>query len=218
MAGGHLRIDAAQACGRGSTAVDFAADKINTAASRVIVALDAPLGWPSKLSEALRKHQAGEPVGASPDEMFSRMTDHSIRERFRIRPLEVGANLIARTAHAALQLLAELRERTRIELPLLESDDGERSGVIEVYPAATLRAHGLAKVGDGGSAARRDRLQRITKPFPLDCQVPIAVQNPHVFDAVICAVAAADFAAGRSVPPPPDSVASREGWIWVADD
>src|SRR5437016_7332440 len=41
--------------------------------------------------------------------MFRRVTDDVIYERLGKRPLDVGADRIARTAHAALRFLEELR-------------------------------------------------------------------------------------------------------------
>ena len=70
-----------------------------------LIALDAPLGWPIALAEGLKSHSAGQPLEVSPDELFNRATDRAIEERLGKKPLEVGANLIARTAVSALVLL-----------------------------------------------------------------------------------------------------------------
>ncbi len=78
----------------------------------VLIALDAPLDWPFRLSRALYEHSAGQPVDIAPNYMFRRSTDRVIHNRLGKQPLDVGANLIARTAHAALKELESLRERT----------------------------------------------------------------------------------------------------------
>jgi hypothetical protein len=77
--------------------------------------------------------------------MFRRMTDDEIHRRLRKRPLEVGANLIARTAHSALKLLGEIRERTGLAIPLAWAPvEALPYRAIEVYPAAT-RSSGAAQ-------------------------------------------------------------------------
>ena len=40
-----------------------------------LLALDAPLGWPSSLGPALVQHVAGEPVGENPNLLFKGGTD-----------------------------------------------------------------------------------------------------------------------------------------------
>ena len=84
----------------------------------VIIALDAPLGWPKALGSNLSLHKAGMPLKVNADNLFSRETDREIRQRLGKKPLEVGANLIARTAVAALSLLGELRRSTGRKIPL----------------------------------------------------------------------------------------------------
>jgi hypothetical protein len=84
----------------------------------VLIALDAPLGWPKALGFCLFNHKAGVPIKLDADVLFSRATDKAIRKRLGKKPLEVGANLIARTAVAALSLLGELRQSTDRQIPL----------------------------------------------------------------------------------------------------
>lgn len=54
-----------------------------------LLALDAPLGWPRAMGEALSTHQAGAGIGAATHELFRRQTDDAIHQRFNKRPLEV---------------------------------------------------------------------------------------------------------------------------------
>jgi predicted RNase H-like nuclease len=113
-----------------------------------LLAFDAPLGWPEALGRSLMAHRAGETITISPNDMFRRATDRFIQKHLRKTPLDVGADRIARTAHAALRLLGDLRERLRAPIPLAwapTSTDGLVA--IEVYPAATLRGHGLRSNG-----------------------------------------------------------------------
>jgi predicted RNase H-like nuclease len=117
-------------------------------AQRVLIAIDAPLGWPGALADNLANHSAGNALPGEAEQLFTRETDRLVRARTGHRPLEVGANLIARTAKAALDLLERLRHATALPLPLTWSPTlTERASVIEVYPAATLHVHGIPHMG-----------------------------------------------------------------------
>lgn len=114
----------------------------------VLIALDAPLGWPQKLGVSLSAHRAGFPLQAEANQLFRRMTDVEIKNRLGKQPLEVGANLIARTAVAALSLLDEIRRVTGRPIPLAwVPEETEPWRAIEVYPAATRIAHGAPDIG-----------------------------------------------------------------------
>ena len=85
-------------CGKRSLAVDVVG-KLLEGTEHSLIAIDAPLGWPVAMGAELAKHEAGNCVGVPPTEMFSRATDRFVRDRLKFRPMEVGANLIARVAH-----------------------------------------------------------------------------------------------------------------------
>ena len=74
-----------------------------------LLAMDAPLGWPQAMGDELARHRAGDGIVTTPNELFRRLTDRDIQERLKKTPLDVGADRIARTAHAALTLLASRR-------------------------------------------------------------------------------------------------------------
>ena len=93
------------------------------ASGPALLAIDAPLGWPRALGPALSRHVAGDPLTEAPGQLFGRSTDRFVRERIGKRPLEVGAERIARTAHAALRLLADVRERSGLAIPLAWSHE-----------------------------------------------------------------------------------------------
>ena len=78
--------------------------------SHILLALDAPLGWPEAMRTELRAHTAGGTLATARQRMFSRMTDRFVERSTGKRPLDVGANLIAKTAHWALELLEQIRE------------------------------------------------------------------------------------------------------------
>ena len=46
----------------------------------VLLALDAPLGWPAPLAQTLVHHRAGDDLSARADQMFRRMTDRAIHK------------------------------------------------------------------------------------------------------------------------------------------
>ncbi len=103
-----------------------------------LLALDAPLGWPTSLGETLIDHEAGQQVAVDSDKLFHRETDTRIKLPSGRKPLEVRANLIARTAKSALNLLYDLRNMTGESIPLVwEFSVPQQLSAIEVYPAAT---------------------------------------------------------------------------------
>jgi predicted RNase H-like nuclease len=173
-----------------------------------LIALDAPLGWPQKLGVCLSTHRAGLPVQAEANQLFRRMTDVAIKERLGKQPLEVGANLIARTAVAALMLLDQIRRSTGRRIPLAWAPkETERWRAIEVYPAATRIGHGAPDIG--GSLVGLDEL------LDYSAVSPALAQSDDAIDAAVCTLAAADFLSGRAAPPLDHDTASVEGWIWA---
>ena len=202
-----------------------------------LMAIDAPLGWPRRLSTSLESHSAGSTIGTPADDMFRRDTDLFIKGNIK-KPFDVGADKIARTAHAALHLLGELRHDLGVAMPLAWNPaDVTDHAVIEVYPAATLIAHEIPPSGRTRSgfrlpsykrtkykqrreivAARRREIvaalrQRMTIP---ERHAEALCDDDDLLDAAVCVLAAADFLAGRAVPPTDRCLAEREGWIWTA--
>jgi hypothetical protein len=176
-------------------------------AERALLALDAPLGWPLALGRELAHHSAGRPVDAAPAELFRRHTDRVIERLLGKRPLEVGADRIARTAHAALQLLAVVSAEIGRPIPLVwGAGELEPVGAIEVYPAATRLARGVPN--------RPGSLAGLERDFATDLGF-LEAASPDVRDAVVCTLAGADFLAGRAMVPDDLALARREGWIWV---
>ena len=185
----------------------------------MLLAIDAPLGWPIPL-RSIAQHEAGRAIAAEANAMFRRGTDRRIAERLGKQSLDVGADRIARTAHASLRLLEELRERTGNQIPLAWSPSS-LSGVsaIEVYPAASLRAWGVPS-RPYKKPVQRSAREEILGALPLvlgaDALSEPVLGDADVLDAVICTLCAADFIAGRCEPPLDDHEARVEGWIWVA--
>jgi hypothetical protein len=163
--------------------------------------------------------------------MFRRRTDKVVVEKVKKRSLDVGADRIARTAYAALKLLGMLRLETNQDIPLawkLPLDS--RTYAIEVYPAATLRAHGLPDKGYKGMKdehlAERKSIMRkmeeagIVLPHS-QRQRQLLGDCDHALDATLCVLAGVDFLQEAAICPEdvgvPLSLAQKEGWIWVRD-
>jgi predicted RNase H-like nuclease len=189
--------------------------------SRTLLALDAPLGWPKPLGPTLKDHKAGQAISIEANQLFRRDTDRFMIETIGQRPLDVGADRIARTARTALALLGKLRELTEQCIPLAwDPVLDEDTSAIEVYPAATLKVYGIRASGYKQRTKREEReeiLSALEKymilPAPPDSERML--QNADVLDAVICVLAAADFILDRAIAPNKREVAEKEGWIWV---
>ena len=194
---------------------------------RVLLAIDAPLGWPRTLADALQNHHAGQPIAGEATRLMRRETDRQVAAALRKTPLDVAADRIAYVAHRALRLLGELRETTGLPLPLLWSPTG--TGAIEVYPAATLRARsidasGYKKKTLADRATARSARERLLACLAPELSIPpalatliLAAAREDMLDAAVCVLAGADFLRGLCAPPGPAelSLAHREGWIWV---
>lgn len=181
-----------------------------------LLALDAPLG------ESLHSHTAGAAFERTPNAMFRRSTDDAIAQRLGKRPLDVGSDRIARTAHVALSFLGRLRKRLDASIPLAwKPGQLEGVAVIEVYPAGTLAARNLPHSGYKGSKDAASTLrQQLTTAISPDLSVDehaseLMVATDHALDAVLCVSAGVDFLSGDGVPPSDLSLARQEGWIWV---
>lgn len=185
-----------------------------------LIALDAPLGWPAPLADALQFHRAGQDISTPAHELFRRRTDRIVRETIGKQSLDVGADRIARTAYAALQFLEALRERLSEKIPLAWERDINDLQAIEVYPAATLAAHGIDARGykskDGGSARERV-LADVSSRLDIETSIPALDTRADGLDAVICLLAAHDFLSGPVLTPTDRALVEREGWIWVRD-
>lgn len=185
-----------------------------------LLALDAPLGWPAPLGAGLARHTAGEQLPGKAHDLFRRETDRFIRDLLGKQPLDVGADRIARTAHAALVLLEEIRRASGLALPLAWTPGLlASSAAIEVYPAATLIALGHSAARYKGKQHREGRETLVGE---LGAEVAISEDlaerlstDVDLLDAAVCVVAGFDFLDGRAVCPPDLALARKEGWIWT---
>lgn len=221
----------------------------------VLLALDSPLGWPATMGPVLSGHDAGGPtqssdtflpvnkIGNAANLLFRRRTDHVVQRHLKDAeltsrpPFDIGADKIARVAHASLCLLARLRVEQKLDLPLAwipGAVDGVQ--IIEVYPAATLRVHqdgdeelmlpGYKKSKE--KATRETMVTAIKRVFGSgrnglrlrfeEGTDEKAAETDHALDAVVCCLAAADFLTGEVIRPKSvreRTLAEKEGWIWV---
>lgn len=187
-------------------------------ADRVLLAIDAPLGWPAALGQSLAQHQAGQGIAVAQNTLFRRATDVSVHERTGKLPLEVGADRIARAAWQALNVLQQLREATGHDIPLAWAPDfADRIAAIEVYPGALLKATGGNPSGykeqAEGAAARASIAERFAERAPW--LGDLVDQRTDVFDAALCTLAGIDFLRGEAIAPDDLALARKEGWAWV---
>lgn len=177
----------------------------STSTHRVVLAMDAPFGFPHSFRQLL----AGS---ASPVEVTSgmlknsyafRRTDLSISERFKM-PLSASFDKLGNNATVAMHYLSSWRKEGLRVLPF-DEDDGEGAIAVEVYPAVAGPVRGVL-------------------PAWLDPLLSCANARPdlHQRDAVICAgLAMAYVAPGLNGLPrlqgPETGLPEREGWIYAPE-
>jgi hypothetical protein len=194
------------------------------AAGPVVLALDAPLGWPRAMAAALTGHRAGAPLPVAPHDLFRRRTDVLTARRLGKTPLDVGADRIARTAHAALDQLADVATvLARTPVPLLwDPENLPELSAVEVYPAGLLVASGSPVVSGYKPAGARAARERIVEFAAGEAEfapevIAGALASADLLDAALCVLAGRDVVSGRAVAPADPTerdAARREGWIW----
>jgi predicted RNase H-like nuclease len=184
-----------------------------------LVAIDAPLGWPAALGQALASHEAGAPLWPEANLLFRRETDKAVRLLTGKTPLDVGADRIARTARTALVLMEELRGLTAESIPLAWSQPLEPGiRAIEVYPGATLAAYGIQAPGYKKKSGRESRLALLDflrEHMSVPDDTSLVERNDDALDAALCVLAGVDFLRGKAAAPLDLTLAKKEGWIWV---
>ena len=145
-----------------------------------LLALDAPLGWPAAFGQSLAGHQAGQPLEVEDETFFRRLTDISLDDVHR--PMDVTANLIARTAFWAVNLLGKI---TAFPIPLAwDPYHLPPLSAIEVYPAATLQRMQLlvpSYKNPGNQALRQQQAaEHEAVALPDRAREAIAVDAPQI--------------------------------------
>lgn len=187
---------------------------------RVLLALDAPLGWPEPLGRRLAPHKAGQSLPEKAHSLFRRETDLFVKRTFNMQSLDVGADRIARTAHSALELLGTFRKGTGSQIALADHENFHGISVIEVYPAATLSVYGLQSRAYKNSEAVQARIAILNGLEGLGIRISQsarlnATESADALDAIVCVAAGMDFLKGDAHPPEDPALATKEGWIWV---
>jgi len=214
-----LRVERALLCSRDESAAETVTSWVRATDVPTLLAVDAPLGWPLALAQALGAHRAGDAIATDANKMFRRETDRFVKTRLGKTPLDVGADRIARTAHAALRLLGDLRSRLAADVPLAWTPNLVATvSAIEVYPAATLVGHGFRAGGYKQRerlAERREIIACLQAIASLPDDLSSMERSADALDAVVCLLAAHDFLRGEAMPPENHVLATGEGWIWA---
>jgi predicted RNase H-like nuclease len=224
ISNGLLTIDRVEKVGKNESIADLVSSwvkgKSNT---KTLIAIDAPLGWPIKLGEELITHVAGSSLSTAAHPMFRRRTDFFIKEKANKQSLDVGADRIARTAHAALTLIEEIKEQVGVSIPLAwNSELAHPISVIEVYPAVTLKSCDLLPAASYKKEDSKEREQIYDGLSDLMSLSKVEkrsiIEDDDILDAVVCVLAGYHFVNGESEGPTTKvdrALAEKEGWIWV---
>lgn len=184
----------------------------------VLLALDAPLGWPDDLGKSLSAHMAGEAISVDGHQLFRRATDRYVKTKLGKQTLDVGADRIARTALWAVNFLNKLSQTLGKSISLAwTADYVDAVAAIEVYPAATLLSRGLALPGYKkleNHSTRIEILAGLESEITIGCQRAEIVATDDALDSVVCALAGYDFLANRCAGPADLELARKESWIW----
>ena len=219
VADDKLSISRASTCSIETTARKMVTEWCRDVPRPVLLAIDAPLGWPRSMGQVLSQHRAGAAISIDGNSLFRRETDRFIKKTLNKTPLDVGADRIARTALCALRLLADLSKDLGNDLPLAWGPSLSASvSVVEVYPAATLISYGFPSSGYKKPIQAQKRveiLERLAAVVTLPADTSAMEQNADALDATICLLAAHDFLRGSAMPPEDPELAKVEGWIWA---
>ncbi|MBS4032661.1 MAG: DUF429 domain-containing protein [Clostridiales bacterium] len=185
----------------------------------VLIAIDAPLGWPTSMGLHLLNHSAGQALSINANNMFRRETDKFIKRQYSKQPLDVGADKIARTAHSAVSIINELREISGNKVELAWTREGiEDIAIIEVYPAITLGCYGITNSGYKKKEqidVRKEIVAKLNEEVDFCIDTDILKTNDDVLDSVVCLLAAKDFIENNVYYPQDMGLAIKEGWIWA---
>lgn len=180
---------------------------------RVVLAIDAPLAFPTAFAELLAgaatpTFDAGGPEMHNP--FAYRVTDRNIFDTFKKKPLSASFDKLGNNATVAMVHTRRLRERGHLRVPPFDDvEDGIPIG-IEVYPALVKlkRAH-----GDQEALRCNPSVEKL---------LPTGLLPGDECDACICALMALAFGhAGRIADVPTmrpagaiDRTTRREGLIY----
>jgi predicted nuclease with RNAse H fold len=186
------------------------------------IGIDCALGWPAPFTEFLQNHSSQsheltDDFGSSDwrRNLSYRTTDRVVRELTGRWPLSVATDRLGVTALRCAGLVARLAEAA------VDVDRSGCGGLVEVYPAASLKIWGFDTAGYRESADIRSllvaELERRANWLDLGGFNELMIQSCDAFDAVIASLATRAAAVGKSSAPTAEqlSIARIEGWIAI---
>ena len=178
-------------------------------ARRVVVAIDAPLGFPVGLLRFLT--QPEETVTPPKIEIRSRLAyrdcERWVKDEFNKKPLSAAFDKLGSNATLAMTLMRHARAAGFTVMPF--GDTPSDRTIIEVYPGIAKRAH-----------KKNERAIEAVERWMPNGPVP----GSDEYDACICAILGLVFGGAgpilglpNLIPPPRDrqDQAKREGWIYA---
>jgi predicted nuclease with RNAse H fold len=190
--------------------------------SKVLIAIDAPLGWPENLGYCISKHLAGSALNIDSNLLFRRETDRFVKKITGKQSLDVGADRIARTAHAAMSILDQLRQLTGENINLAWNPTNLSGvSVIEVYPAVTMNRYGITNTGykdKDKTQIRKNIIAKLCNLINIPDNTSILTSNADALDSAVCMLSAKDFIERNVYFPYDQDLAKKEGWIWVRNE
>jgi predicted nuclease with RNAse H fold len=187
--------------------------------------IDAPFGWPDAFVEAVSAHRAGGPWSGRGFDVVThrrglryRFTDLRVARGPVRPPLSVSSDRIAVTAMRCAELQDQVSQHETVDRAGI---DGR---LLEVYPAAALRAWRLPSDGYKGTknrpalAALVARLVEHCDSLTIEAaDLERCTRDDDELDALVCALVARAAALGLTDAPGPAELpqARREGWIHV---
>jgi predicted nuclease with RNAse H fold len=182
--------------------------------------IDCALGWPVDFANFINDHVGGNheltPDFGSSDwrrKLSYRETDRVVRSTTGRWPLSVATDRLGVTALRCAGLVARLRAAG-----LGVAREGTQ-GIVEIYPAPSMKIWGFETAGYRDSPEIRLRLVaylRASCPWlDLGDHADLMVKSCDAFDAVIACLAARSAAIGSSTMPDDTQLglAKLEGWI-----
>jgi predicted nuclease with RNAse H fold len=195
-------------------------DIVEASRSAEKIGIDCALGWPDKFVDFVVNHRAfnhevDHEFGAMDwrKDLSYRETDRRVREVTGRWPLSVATDRLGVTALRCAGLME------RLGVAGVDVDRAGFGGVVEVYPAGSLKIWGFDTTGYRASAdARSTLLDAISSKSPwIDFSHfrEMMVDSCDAFDAVIASLAARAAATGSATLPTDDdrAIARIEGWI-----
>ena len=195
-------------------------DIVEASRSADKIGIDCALGWPDKFVDFVVNHRAfnhavSHEFGAMDwrRDLSYRETDRRVREATGRWPLSVATDRLGVTALRCAGLMERLGAAGVV------IDRAGLGGVVEVYPAGSLKIWGFDTAGYRASTDSRSALlDAISSKAPwIDFSDfrGLMVDSCDAFDAVIASLAARAAATGSATLPADDdlAIARVEGWI-----